>query len=113
MHELSLAEDMLEMIVQRSQDDGFERVTKVWLEVGMLSHVEADAMVFCFDAVMSGTLVEGATLEILPTQGIGECQQCQQTTHIEHLYDPCESCGAFGLKIVQGDQVNIKSLAVV
>jgi len=112
MHELSLAEDMLDMIIQRSKEDGFERVSKVWLEVGKLSHVEAEAMEFCFDAVMAGSLVEGAVLEIIASEGMGQCLHCKTTSRIEYLYDPCTYCGKFGLDITQGDQVRIKSLEV-
>jgi len=112
MHELSLAEDMLDMIIQRSKDDDFERVTKVWLEIGKLSHVEAEAMEFCFDAVVAGSLVEGAVLEIITSEGMGKCLHCQEINCIEHLYDPCSHCGKFGLDIIQGDQVRIKSLEV-
>lgn len=112
MHELSLAEDMLTMIQKRAETEQFERVSKVWLEIGSLSHVEADAMIFCFDAVMAGTLAEGAELAIVHTQAQGKCRQCQIIAKIEHLYDPCPYCGEFGVNIVEGDQVRIKSLAV-
>lgn len=112
MHELSLAEDMLTMIQQRAETQQFKTVSKVWLEIGSLSHVEAEAMIFCFDAVMAGTLAEGAQLEIIQTQAQGKCRQCQHTSAVEHLYDPCPECGEFGVDIVKGDQVRIKSLAV-
>lgn len=112
MHELSLAEDMLTMIQQRAETQQFKTVSKVWLEVGSLSHVEADAMSFCFDAVMAGTLAAGAQLEIIHIQAKGQCRQCLYTSVVEHLYDPCPQCGEFGVDIVQGDQVRIKSLAV-
>jgi hydrogenase nickel incorporation protein HypA/HybF len=112
MHELSLAENMLDMIQQRAETEQFKQVDKVWLEIGSLSHVEADAMAFCFDAVMAGTLAEGAKLEIIHTQAQGKCRQCQQTNTVEHLYDPCPQCGQFGVDILQGDQVRIKSLSV-
>jgi hydrogenase nickel incorporation protein HypA/HybF len=112
MHELSLAEDMLTMIQQRAKTEQFKTVSKVWLEIGSLSHVEVEAMIFCFDAVMAGTIVEGAQLEIIHTQAQGQCRQCQHTSSVEHLYDPCPLCGEFGINILQGDQVRIKSLAV-
>jgi len=113
MHELSLAEDMLDLIQTRAKSDNFERVLKVTLEIGRLSHVEADAMAFCFDAVVKSTIAEGAELQIVTTEGIGKCRQCQQQTPLEQLYDPCLHCGAFGVDLVQGDGVNIKSLKVV
>ena len=112
MHELSLAEDMLTMIQQRAETQQFKTVSKVCLEIGSLSHVEADDMIFCFDAVMAGTLVEGAQLEIIHTQAQGQCRQCRHISEVEHLYDPCPKCGEFGVDIVTGDHVRIKSLAV-
>ena len=112
MHELSIAEDMLTMIQQRAESEHFRTVSKVWLEIGSLSHVEADAMIFCFDAVMAGTLAENAQLEIIHTQAQGKCRQCQHISEVEHLYDPCPACGEFGVDIVKGDHVRIKSLAV-
>jgi len=113
MHELSLAEDMLTMLQDRAKTDGFEQVKTVWLEVGKLSHVDAQAMIFCFDAVMSGTLVEGAKLEIIQTPGTGQCRHCQKVSAIEYLYAPCSHCGEFGLEVLQGDQINIKSVEVL
>ena len=112
MHELSLAEDMLTTLQERAKADGFEQVKTVWLEVGKLSHVDAQAMTFCFDAVMSGTLAEGAKLEIIATSGKGQCRHCHQVSQIEHLYAPCSYCGEFGLEVVQGDQIRIKSVEV-
>jgi hydrogenase nickel incorporation protein HypA/HybF len=113
MHELSLAENMLEIIQDRAKSEHFENVTKVTLEIGKLSHVEADAMAFCFDAVMAGTIAGKAKLEIIQTEGMGKCRQCEHTNLIAHFYDPCANCGEFGLKIVQGDQIRIKYLEVV
>lgn len=112
MHELSLAENMLELIQEQSQRDGFNKVTKVVLEIGKLSHVEADAMRFCFDAVVSNSIADGALLDIIHTPASAICPQCSSHSNPENLYDPCPSCGAFGLEVFEGDQVRIKSLEV-
>lgn len=108
-----MAEDMLALILERAQNDGFERVSGVSLEIGKLSHVEADAMKFCFDAVVANTIAEGAKLDIIRTEGLGKCRHCHEVSPLEQLYDPCPLCGQFGLEVTQGDQVRIKSLAVV
>lgn len=113
MHELSLAEDMLSLIEDQAKQESFTRVEKVILEVGQLSHVEAEAMHFCFDSVMRGSIGDAAALEIVSTEGIGLCNQCGAKTVMEHIYDPCQKCGDFGLNILQGDQVKIKALEVL
>lgn len=113
MHELSLAEDMLLLIESQAVAQQFSRVEKVFLEIGQLSHVEAEAMRFCFDSVVKDTVADGAQLVIIETQGVGRCRDCQRESSMTHLYDPCEHCGAFALQVVEGDRVQIKSLEVI
>ncbi len=113
MHELSLAEGMRDLIIERADAEGFRMVEKVWLEIGELSCVEADAMVFCFDAVMAGTPAEGAQLEIISVPAAGTCSRCGHCCRVQALYDACPECGSFGLDIQQGRDVRVKSLSVV
>ena len=66
MHELALATEVVAICAARA--DG-ARVIRVRLEVGRLAAVLPDALRFCFDACANGTAVEGATLDIIETQG--------------------------------------------
>lgn len=113
MHELSLAEDMLSLIEQQAKVDPFKQVTKVILEVGNLSHVEPEAMQFCFDSVMKNSIGDGAQLEICITSGQGRCPSCGTICAMTQRYDPCGNCGSFGLQVISGDAVRIKSLEVL
>ena len=112
MHELSLAESMLDIIKEQAKKEGFHKVTKVVLEIGELSHVEAEAMNFSFEAVVSNTIAEGSILEIERIPAKGVCLSCRKVSLIHHLYDPCDFCGAFGLELQEGDQLRIKHLEV-
>ena len=62
MHEMSLAEGMIQLIEEQSRQQDFSKVTLVHLDIGKLSNVEVEAMKFCFDAVVAGSLAEGARL---------------------------------------------------
>ena len=112
MHELSLALNMREIIEDQAKKEGFTSVSSVTLEVGKLSHVEADAMRFCFSSAMAGSCAEHATLHITQTEGLGFCQSCLKTSRLTQLYDPCEFCGAFGLEVTEGNDIKIKQIAV-
>ena len=68
MHELSIANGIVELCAERA---GGERVTRVRLEIGQLSAVLPDAVRFCFDVCAKDTVVEGALLEIIETPGRG------------------------------------------
>jgi hydrogenase nickel insertion protein HypA len=76
----------------------FRRVRSVFLEIGQLSAVESDAMRFCFDAVIRGTLAEGAVLNVVEVPGEGLCFNCNQTVPLAALYDPCPACGGTRFK---------------
>ena len=112
MHEMSLCESILEIIEQQAQQQQYQKVKTVWLEIGALSSVEPEAMRFCFDAVMQTPLVTGAKLEIVHIQGKAWCLQCSKNVVIEQRYDPCPVCGNFPLQISVGEEMRIKELEV-
>ena len=112
MHEMSLAEGVLQVIEDSARSNGFTQVKTVWLEIGELSGVEVEAMRFCFDAVVKGTLAEGARLEIMATEGQGRCLTCGQTVHIQLRYDPCPLCGGYPVEPTGGLEMKVKELEV-
>jgi len=112
MHELSLLENVREILEDHAQSQKFSKVSRVTLEIGKLSCIEPDALRFGFDVVMKGSLVEGAELMITELNGLGRCQQCGQNTVMEVLYDPCGHCGR-PLTVVQGMEMKIKDLVVI
>lgn len=112
MHEMSLAEGVLQLIEDAARDQGFTAVRTVWVEIGQLSGVEPDAMAFCFDAVSRGTLLEGARLEIVHVPGSGHCYECGWDTELQAVYDACTHCGAVPVHITGGTEMRVKELEV-
>ncbi|MDD5240219.1 MAG: hydrogenase maturation nickel metallochaperone HypA [Sulfuricella sp.] len=112
MHEMSLAEGVLQVIEDSARSQSFSRVKTVWLEVGELAGVEVEAIRFCFDAVAKGTLADGARLEIVATEGRGQCLSCGKTVAIRLRYDPCPLCGGYPVEPVGGLEMRVKELEV-
>jgi len=113
MHELSLLENVREILESHAQSQNFAQVTRVTLEIGKLSCVEPEALRFGFDVVMKDSLAEGAELVITEAGGIGLCRQCGRQSIIETLYDPCAECGCPYMDVVQGAEMKIKDLIVI
>lgn len=113
MHEMSLCEGVRQVIEDNAREKGYSRVKTVWLEIGALAGVEVEAMRFCFDAVMSGSIADGARLEILDTPGRAWCMQCAKTVAVSQRYDICPECGGVQLQVTGGDEMRIKELEVV
>ncbi len=112
MHEMSLAENVREIIEKAADAQGFRQVRTVWMEVGQLSCVEQEAMRFCFDAVMKGSIADGARLEIVEVPGQGRCVECGCTSPISARYDACPRCGSYAMQVTGGDAMRVKELEV-
>jgi hydrogenase nickel incorporation protein HypA/HybF len=112
MHEMSLAEGIVQLIAESALKEGFSSVKLVAIEIGRLSSVEPEALVFCFDAATRGSIAEGARLEIHNIPGQGVCLQCGADVEMENLYDPCPRCGTFGLRVTGGTEMRVKELEV-
>ena len=112
MHEMSLAEGVLQLIEDAAARDGFRRVRTVWLEIGQLAGVEVEAMRFCFDAVVRGSVAEGAQLEIASAPGSGWCMSCMQEVAMAEALAACPVCGGFELKVSGGTGMRVKELEV-
>jgi hydrogenase nickel incorporation protein HypA/HybF len=112
MHEMSIAEGVLQLIEDASRQQGFSQVRTIWVEVGQLSGVEPEALAFCFDAVTRGTLAEGARLEIVHVPGTGQCFECGRETPLEAVYDACRHCGNVPVSVTGGTEMRVKELEV-
>lgn len=112
MHEMSLCENIREIIEAEARAGGFARVNCIWLEVGALSCVAPDALRFGFDVVMRGSIAEGAQVEITTPAAMAQCPACQQVAEIRHRYDVCPHCGTGPMHIIQGEALKISKLEV-
>jgi len=112
MHEMSLAQGVLQVIQDSARDRRFARVRRVWLEIGDLAGVEPDALRFCFDAVMRGSIADGAALDIVPAPGTAWCMECGRTVALAALDDACPRCGGWQLQVNGGRELRVKELEV-
>ncbi len=112
MHEISLCEGVLQILEEQAQSQGFRQVKRVWLEIGALAGVDTEAMRFGFDAVMRGTLADGALLEIIDLPGNAWCMPCGRSVPVKARFDACPDCGSYQLQVTGGDEMRIKELEV-
>ena len=112
MHELALAESVLEIVERAARAGGGERVAAVWLEIGTLSHVEPEALRFCFDAVTRGSLADHARLEIATIPGTAWCMPCGETVPLAGLGEACPRCGSYQLAVSHGEEMRVKEIEI-
>jgi hydrogenase nickel incorporation protein HypA/HybF len=108
MHELSIANGIVEACAERAGD---ARVIRVRLEIGQLSAVMPDAVRFCFDVCARNTVLEGAALEIVETPGRALCRDCDREVALVQLVGRC-ACGSANLRVIAGQELKIREMEV-
>ncbi|KAF0205284.1 MAG: hydrogenase nickel incorporation protein [Gallionellaceae bacterium] len=112
MHEMSLAEGIVQLVEDAVRTDTCSKVKVVWLEIGQLAAVEKEALRFCFDAVTRDTIAQNARLEIIEIPGQGRCMKCEAEVEVAALYEACPVCGSYQVKVTGGDAMRVKELEV-
>ena len=112
MHEMSLMESVLEIVEDEARRAGASSVRTVRLVIGELSHVEPEAMAFCFEAVTRDTVADGAKLEIERTPGRGWCLDCAEEVGLSERFGACPKCGGHKVQMTGGDELRVAELEV-
>ena len=112
MHEMALTESIVEIAVEAAEKQGARKVKRVFVDVGALSHVEPDALQFCFAAVSAGTIAEGAELEIARIPGAGWCVDCRKSVPIAERFGACPECGRYHVQMTAGDELRVREMEV-
>lgn len=113
MHEMSLAEGVLQIVERTAEDNAGARVNVVWLEIGTLAQVETEALRFCFDVVTRGSIADGARLEIVAVPGAAWCMPCGERVALAAIGEACPRCGGYQLQVVGGNDLRVKEIAIV
>jgi hydrogenase nickel incorporation protein HypA/HybF len=113
MHEMSLVEGIRSIVEDQARTHGFGRVTVLRLEIGRFAGVEKSALEFAWDVVMTGSIAEGAALQMIDLPGRALCYDCGTTVQIDDRMDPCPLCGGGKLLPQGGDEMRIKDMEVV
>ncbi|BDY06358.1 hydrogenase maturation nickel metallochaperone HypA [Ferrimonas sp. YFM] len=112
MHEMSLAEGIVQILESEAQKQQFTKVKEVCLEVGELAGVELEALEFSFDVITRDTLAEGCSLSIESVPGTAYCFDCAVEVPLSRRGQPCPKCSGYSLQVVGGTQMRVKSLEV-
>lgn len=112
MHEMSIAQGLIEIIEEEMEKHGAKTLRSVHLRIGQLSAVVPEALSFCFEVITEGTALQGARLymEIVPLKGY--CPGCEAEFEIVDYAFVCPSCGSTRIETTAGRDLSIVELEV-
>lgn len=112
MHELSLAQSVLDIVRQYVPPDDHVSVRAVRMKVGELSGVVSESLAFCFEAITSGTPLGGARLEIEQVPLRCRCRTCRAESRIQENRFRCSACGSGEIDIIAGRELQVLDIEV-
>jgi len=112
LHELSVAQNLLDIALHHAQQAGAKRITDLYLLIGDLASIVDDSLQFHWDMISQGTPAEGARLhfERIPIEL--SCTECGHTYHPEHGELACPICAGARVKIIRGEEFRLEAIEI-
>ena len=112
MHELSIAQSVLEAVRAEAGRRPGSRVCKVGLRVGELAGLDPEALRFGLEVLVRGTDLEALQLEIEYCPRRQRCPQCGNEFTVRDYEITCPGCGAARTECIGGDELEIAYLEI-
>jgi hydrogenase nickel incorporation protein HypA/HybF len=108
MHELSIAENIIEISEARARAENARSIRLIKLRLGEFTSVVREALEFSFEVARKGTLAQEASLEIENVPVVVRCATCgTPAAPAKDMCFICPFCGD-GLRIVSGDEMQVE-----
>ncbi len=110
MHEMSIAQALLNLAMEEAQKHHLTRVTRLTVQVGEMAAVIPEVLSFSFSILTPHTLLEGATMEIEVVPIVAQCPHCHILFEVEHLNFRCPDCGVVSDTVLSGQELLLISI---
>lgn len=114
MHELSIAEHLIEAAERAARTAGATAVVRVRLRLGEWAGVDAHALRFGFEVLAHGTLLDGAWFEVEEIAARARCRACGAESATDGIRSGvCGQCGSAHFQLTSGRELEIVELEIV
>jgi hydrogenase nickel incorporation protein HypA/HybF len=113
MHELSIAQNIVEIIQEHVPRNGLPLVKNVKLKIGELAGVVPDSLEFCFDAITERTPMHNAVLVVEHVPFVVECRKCGKVSKNDVGTSLCAGCGSDETRMVSGNELLVMAIEVL
>ncbi len=110
MHELSLAQSIIEIVHEYVPDAQQQSVKSIRLKVGAQAGVVVDSLEFCFSAMTASTDLERARLVIDQVPFSFSCKSCTATFVKDNGIPQCPACNGTEVTILSGTELEVTEI---
>lgn len=109
MHELSVTQGILDIVLQHAKD---RKVQQVNLVIGQFSSIVDDSVQFYWEIIAENTLAEEAQLHFERIPGEMTCTTCKHIFHPGNETFTCPSCQSSAVRVSGGREFQVDSIDV-
>lgn len=110
MHEVSVATSLVQTAADHVPPGKY--LQNVYVTIGPLSGVSAEALEFCFTAVAQEMGHGSARLVMTLIPAGFECLACHERYESSSVYSSCPSCNSFERNTLSGDRFSLDAIDV-
>lgn len=108
MHELAIAQSIVEIVETRAVECHATHVKGVRLRIGEAIGIVTDSLTFCFEVLTSfDPTLAGAQLSIDTIPHQAQCHHCAKEFPVVNFIARCPICGEWSSEIVSGTELQI------
>lgn len=104
MHELYLAESIINIVSDHARRDGFKKVNSILLSYGRLSCIESKTLTFAFEVQSKNTPAEDAVLVFKLMPASIHCFSCEKDLEVIAHAGICPACGGAEVMLTAGTE---------
>ncbi len=112
MHEMSVAQSILKIVLSEAAKNGATKVKTVRIRAGELRGIVRDQLAFFFEFITKDTIAEGSAFEVeyVPIKCV--CKECDHTFQVEDFEFVCSECQSKDVDTIQGMELAVKEIEV-
>ncbi|HJT57460.1 MAG TPA: hydrogenase maturation nickel metallochaperone HypA [Ktedonobacteraceae bacterium] len=113
MHELAIAESIVEAVGAKATACNAARVKSVRLKIGEASSVVIDSLTFCFEMLIDlDPILSGAQLLTDTVPHRARCRHCNKEFAVANFVAQCPTCQEWSDEIVSGTEMQIVEMEI-
>ena len=113
MHELAVAQSIVDAVEARAAECNATRVKGVRLKIGEASGIVTDSLTFCFEMLASlDPTLAGAQLLIDTVPHRAQCRHCATEFSVINFVAQCPTCKEWSSEIVSGTELQILEMEI-
>ncbi|MFW6148572.1 MAG: hydrogenase maturation nickel metallochaperone HypA [Atribacterota bacterium] len=112
MHERSIAKNLINIVLNKINKHGKQKIKKIRIVVGEFTMVHDELLLSAFYQLSKLTPAKEAVVQIIHTPLQGKCQECRKKFILNRKELKCPDCNSQAIEIISGDELFIQDIEV-